>query len=288
MPTFNQFLAEIKSDMNQYFETGLINDVSVYKWVNKALKKFGSTIMIYHEAVIEVENNKGVLPDNFYSLKHALKCDKDFIECSKDTEPILLRSAFWNDIQLKQKEWNVCTDECVSNCVQEFTIRDKTYIDGAVFNRYYKAPVELRLSKTFKKSLCDNECFNKYSSESPYEININGNTLYTNFKQGDVYIKYKGLELDEEGLVIIPDTPKGELDTYISYHVKRNILEIAKENKDDANISDMLKYYLGMENQALALALTEVKFSNLTPSSLYKLRLRNQLERKKFERIPRR
>ena len=50
----------------------------------------------------------------------------------------------------------------------------------------------------------------------------------------------------------------------------------------------MLKYYLGMENQSLSLALTEAKFSNLTPSSLYKLRLRNQLERKKFERIPRR
>ena len=43
-----------------------------------------------------------------------------------------------------------------------------------------------------------------------------------------------------------------------------------------------------MERQHLALALTEAKFSNLTPDSLYKLRLRNQLERKKFERIPRR
>ena len=60
------------------------------------------------------------------------------------------------------------------------------------------------------------------------------------------------------------------------------------ENKDDVNIANMLKYYLDMERQHLALELTEAKFSNLTPDSLYKLRLRNQLERKKFERIPRR
>lgn len=286
--TFNEFLAEIKNQMSQYFESGLIDDASVLTWVNKGLKKFGNTIMIYHETVVEIENSKGALPENFYSLKQALKCDKNFIECeNKQTEKILVKSLFWTDVQLKQKEWNICTGDCVENNVEEFTYREKTYIDGAVFNRHYSRPVELKLSPSFKKSVCDNECFNKFRSSSPYEINIIGTTLYTNFKEGDVYLKYKGLELDEDGIVIIPDTSKGEIETYLTYFVKRNILEIIIANGDDVNVANLFKYYLDAERMQLGLALTEAKFSGLTPQSMYKLKRRGQLERKKFERFPR-
>lgn len=285
--TFNEFLSEIKNDMSQYFESGLIDDASILRWVGQALKKFGATIMVYNEYVVEVSNGKGRLPDNFYSLKHAVKCDKDFIECTPEDEKILVNSFFWTDVQLKQKDWNICTGECIKNRVEEFTIRHKTYIDGRSFNKYYKHPVELKLAPSFKKSLCDNECVNKFRSSSPYEINIIGNTLYTNFKEGDVYIKYKGLELDEDGLVIIPETPKGELETYLTYFVKRNIFEITMANGDDVNVANLFKYYLDAERMQLGLALTEAKFLGLTPQSLYKLRGRNQLERMKFERIPR-
>lgn len=286
--TFNEFLAELKSDMSQYFESGLIDEASILRWVNQALKKFGATIMIYHEAVVEVENGRGKLPDNFYSLKHALKCDKDFIECTPDTEKILVNSFFWTDVQLKQKEWNICTDNCHKNEVEEYTIRHKTYINGHAFNKYYKRPVELRLSSAFKKSICDIDCLTKYRSSSPYEINIIGNTLYTNFKEGDVYIKYKGGEVDEEGIIIIPETPKGELETYVFYFVKRNILEVVMTNGDDTNVANLFKYFLDAERLQLGLALTEAKFLGLTPRALYKLGDRNKLERMKFERIPRR
>lgn len=285
--TFTEFLAEIKNQMSQYFESGLIDDASVLMWVNSALKKFGNTIMVYHESVVEVENGKGRLPENFYSLKHALKCDKDFISCDKPSEKILVKSLFWTDVQLKNKSWDICTDDCVKNEVEEFTIREKTYIDGAVFNKNYTNPVELRLSPSFKKSVCDNGCFNKYRSRSPYEINIIGTTLYTNFQEGDVYLKYKGLEIDEDGIVMIPDTAKGEVQTYLMYYVKRNILEIIAGNGDDTNVSNMFKYYLEAERNQLSLALTEAKFSGLTPQSMYKLKRRGQLERMKFERFPR-
>ena len=285
--TFPEFLSEIKNQMSQYFESGLIDDASVLTWVNKGLKKFGNTIMIYHEGVIEVENGRGNMPENFYSLKQALKCSKDFIECDKESEKILVKSLFWTDVQLKNKEWNICTEGCDKNDVEEFTIREKTYIDGAVLNKHYKNPVELKLSPSFKKSVCDNGCLNKYRSQSPYEINIIGTTLYTNFKEGDVYIKYKGLDIDEDGLVIIPDTPKGEVETYIMYFVKRNILEIIAANGDDVNVANMFKYYLEAERSQLGLALTEAKFMGLTPTSLSKLKRRGQLERKKFERFPR-
>lgn len=285
--TFNEFISEIRSDLSQYFESGLIDEASVLKWVMQGLKKFGGTIMDYQETVVEIENSKGMLPENFFSLKLALKCDKGFIECSKETEPILVNSLFWTDVQIKQQSWDICTGDCLKNRVEEYTISEKTYINGEAFNKYYGNPVQLRLAPGFKKSICDNECFNKYRGESPYEINIIGKTLYTNFKEGDVYVKFKGLELDEDNLVVIPDTDKGELETYLTYFVKRNIFEIAMANGDDTNVSNLFKYYLEAERMQLGLALTEAKFRGLTPRSMYRLRRRGQEERMKFERIPR-
>lgn len=287
--TFEEFLGEIKTDLSQYFESGLIDDASVLRWVNQALKKFGPTIMIFHEAVVEVENSKGKLPENFFSLSKALKCTKSHIRCNKDTKKILVKSLFWTDVQLKQKGWEMC-DECGDSetDIEEYTISEKTYIDGTMFDKVYKNPVELRLSPMFKKSVCADECFNKYNSNSPFEINIIGNTMYTNFKEGDVYVKYKGLELDENGITIIPETPKGEVETYVMYFVKRNIFEIVLVNSQDTNIANIFKYFVDMERSQLALAITEAKFMGLTPSSMYKLRSRGILERKKFERIPRR
>lgn len=285
--TFDQFSAELKRDLSQYYESGLIDDPSVLRWVMSGLKKFGATIMPYQETVVEVNNGRANLPENFYSLKHALKCDTDFIECSKDTEKILVKSLFWTDVQIKQKQWNIKTEECTNQQIEEYTIREKTYIDGAAFTKFYKNPTELKLSSNFKKSLCDNDCLNKYRSSSPHEINIIGTTLYTNFKQGEVYLKYKGLELDDRGIVMIPETPKGELETYLMYFVKRNIFEIVMTNGDDTNVANLFKYYLDAERQQLGLALTEAKFLGVTPRTLYKLMGRNQAERRRFERIPR-
>lgn len=281
--TFQEFLTDIKVEMRQYYESGLIDDQSVYKWYIAALKKFGATIMIYQEKVIEINNNKGILPNNFFSLKGALKCSPDKVICSEEDEPILVRSLFWHDIQMKQKGWDLCTGECCNNEVEETVIRDNQYIDGRVFTKTYKDPVDLKLSPSFKKSLCDSGCANKYNSSSPYEINIVGNQLYTNFKEGDVYIKYKGLEEDDEGFIILPDTPKGEVLTYVSVYVKRNILEGILLNGEDNGVSTLFKYYLEMERPQLGLALTEAKFLSLTPQSMYKLQERNIKNRQRFE-----
>lgn len=285
---FQEFLSNLRHQMRQYSDSGLIDDADVLMWVTAGLKKFGSTIMVDHETVVEIQDKRGFLPENFYSLKHAVKCNKDFIQCDKESEKILVKSLFWTDVQVKQKEWNICTEECLKNRVEEFTIRETTYIDGNAFTKYYKNPIELKLAPAFKKSICDNDCLNKYRSTSPYEINILGKTIYTNFKEGDVYLRYKGLEMDEDGLVIIPDTDKGELETYLMYFVKRNIYEVIAGNNDDQNVASMFKYYIELEKVQLGLALTAAKFSGLTPQSMYKLRGRNQKERRVFERIPRR
>lgn len=281
--TFNEFLADLKIEFRQYYAANLIDDILVYKWVNQALKKFGSTIMSYQDAMVSIENNRGKLPENFFQLKAAILCDPDFIECDKEDEPILYTSYFWTNITKKEQTWDVCTGECERSKYHEETISEKTYIDNRLFNKHYKNPRELRLGKSFNKSVCDSECANKYNSKVNEEINIVGTTIHTNFKSGEIYLKYKGLDLDEEGFVSLPDTPKGEVQTYVMYYVKRNILEFIMANGEDTNVISLFQYFAQQERLQFALAMTEAKFSNLTPRSFYKLRIRPFLERQVFE-----
>lgn len=281
--TFNEFLSDLKVEFRQYYDANLIDDLLVYKWVNQALKKFGATIMVDQDCMVSVENNKGKLPEGFFQLKAAILCEPDFIQCRKEDEQVLLNSFFWTDVTRKTKSWDICTDECCENEVEEFTIREKTYMNECAITKVYKSPMQLRLGKSFKSTYCAPDCLNKYTSRAENEINIVGTTLQTNFKEGEVYLKYKGLELDDEGLVIIPETPKGEVSTYVMVFVKRNILEYILANGDDTNIITIFQYYNQQAQSQLGLALTDAKFSSLTPKSLYKLKLRPYLERQVFE-----
>ena len=282
---FEEFLAELKVDFSRYFETDLIDDLSVLRWVNQALKKFGGDITILQDAVLEVEGGKAKLPDNFFSLKVAKKCDKDYIGVTSENEGILKQSLFWTDVRLKQKDWRVCSDCVTSDEVEETTITQTFYVDKTPFIKHYKSPTILRLSKAFKRNVsgfnCENTCFEK----SPYEINIRGNMLYTNFSEGDVYIKYYGVELDDDGLPIIPETTKGELLTYVLYFVKRNILETIMTNGDDVNVANLFQYYSNQEVMQLGLAMTDVKFSQLNPKTMYSLLKRPDAERRRFEKL---
>jgi hypothetical protein len=281
--TFNEFLSDLKVEFRQYFDANLIDDLLVYKWVNQALKKFGATVMVYQDKMISVENNKAKLPENFFQLKAAILCEPDFIECRKEDEKILLNSFFWTDVTRKQKSWDICTEDCCENAVEEFTIREKTYMNECAITKVYKSPMELKLGKSFNKTYCAPDCLNKFASGARNEINIVGTTLHTNFKEGEIYLKYKGFEVDEEGLTIIPETPKGEVSSYVMIFVKRNILEYILANGEDTNIITLFQYYNQQAQTQLALALTDAKFSNLTPKSLYKLKLRPYLERQVFE-----
>lgn len=281
--TFNEFLSDLKVEFRQYFDANLIDDLLVYKWVNQALKKFGSTIMAYQDCMVTVENNKGKLPDNFFQLSAAILCEPDFIECRKEDEKILLNSYFWTEVTRKEKAWDICTDDCYKNVLEEHTISEKTYVNECAINKVYKSPMPLKLGKSFNNSFCAPDCLNKFTAGVKNEINIIGTTLHTNFKEGEIYLKYKGLQVDDEKLITIPETPKGEVSSYVMIFVKKNILEYILANGEDTNVITLFQYYNQQERQQLALALTDAKFSSLTPKSMYKLKLRPYLERQVFE-----
>ena len=112
--------------------------------------------------------------------------------------------------------------------------------------------------------------------DSSYNIYINGKTLNTNFSEGDVYLQYYGLDKDDDGKIIIPDTPKGELQKFLEFHAKSLTLLNIVANKDDANAIRLQQLFDQKAMLQLNLALTETKAMTLTPDSFKKLEAENR------------
>lgn len=267
-------IAEVRNSLKQYDSAQLIDDLSIYNWTFSALKKFGNLITSEHQVVIDVEKSLAKLPDNFYSLKKAIKCDSGWYE-SELEEDVLQGSYFWKERTEKADTWNRCTD-----CEKEFT--EKTVVEKIYFRNKetkfcYKNPIYLKLGKHINKDFYSKDCANKYVKNCPYEITINNKTLYTNFDCGKIFIEYYGLELDTDGKPYIPETPQDRLETYLTYHIKRKIYEDVYLNSDDTGIEGKIQYLLAQEQSEFSLALTDIKAATLTYGGFAKVAKINRL-----------
>lgn len=273
-------IAEVKNSLKQYDVSGQIDDLSIYDWVFSAMRRFGNLITTKHQAAVSVRDGRGVLPDNFESLRYATLCDKGWAEtnCPKDT---LQKSYFWKERIEKTGAWETCGEGC-NNDFKEKTIVEKVFFHENPVNFHYKNPRYLKLSRHTNKNYYARGCAN-LKINSPREITINQKTLYTNFPEGEVIIEYYGFEVDEEGRPYIPETPQARLETFLSYHIKRKIFEELWLNSDDENIQGKIQYLLSQEQQEFSLALTDVKAATLTMKGFYNLEKMNQKRTAVFE-----
>ena len=271
---FEEFLAEFKSEKESYLSAGLIDDLSVYKWVTQALKPLGANIMVLQDVVIDIKNSEGSLPSNFFSLEAAYLCEPKGFYYKKESEPVLQRSWQWKERIEQSAKWNSCDLCCVED--EEKIITERVYFDDVEVSLYYKNPILLKLGRGFKRSACTEQCRNLLVKNSPNEIVINGNTLYTNFKEGTVYMQYYGIETDEQGFVIIPELGLGNVEQYVTTYVNWKFYEKILTNQDDPNVVTLFQYYSQMVDRHKMLALTESKFSKLTPDDIAQIGVNNR------------
>lgn len=283
MATIDSLIAEIESSMSQYKTAGLIDKVDLYRWTNIALKNFGQSICVLTEKVVEVKNGKAYLPEGFHSLHFAAYCSPKGYYTNGNKRPAVISSNIWKERVERRMEWNSCEPCCTTET--ETIISEDIYLDDNLLTFYYTNPIVLKLGKSFKKDLCTNECKNRVIKESPYEINIIGTTLQTNFNSGYIYIQYYGLEQDENGLPLIPDTPKRKVEVYIEYHLKRKLLEQLMLNGDDVNLINMLSYFAQQERIEFPQAMSDAKFQTLNYNSYKKLAQQNRAALARIESL---
>lgn len=281
MTTFEEFLMEIKESFKQYDSAGLMNDLTIYNWVLDGLNPFAMLPTIRVETVLTVKNNKAKLPDGFKSIYSAVKCEPfGYTTDDEKGEDILQDIYFYKVREIKNSEWALC-DPC-EMVETETCVVEKVYLhNGTRANFYYNnaQPIRLKLTPHVKRTNCDKDCLNFKVTSSPYEISINQRTLYTNFKEGNIFMVYNGYEEDEDGFILVPDTEEGWLRKYLIAMVKKNIIEDVLANSDNTTNEQFLyTLYIQQSDEYFKKAMGEMKLKRvLQGMGNYKNKLRKEI-----------
>ena len=276
--TVEELIVELKASFRVQEKRGLIDEVSIYRWVEIALKKFGGDLTMPKEVMLDVRKKRAKVPDDYYDLILAYRCDfagYEIPECkSKEEEdkviPELQNTFAWKERTERSYRWCSC-DECCKE-EEEKTIIEKFYINTHERKHeircHYRKPVPLKLSKPMLMDHCLSDCRNRFVKESPYEINIAGGELYANF-DGPVYFKYRALPFDNKSEIVIPDTPLGGVADYVENYVKIRLTEEWMFNGEVAGAANMYKTYLELEPIKYRAVRTELKMNNLRLEDFY-------------------
>lgn len=276
-------LAEIRADLYKYEDSGAIDTPSVYRWVENALKRFGGTIAVNAEAVVKTRNKQAQLPDDFFDMLAAYRCEPFVCEIpeGKEAEKDLQYEFGYVERTERDFRWSSCTECCKEEC--ERTIVEKLYIKGHEVRFHYHHPIELTFRRGNRRD-CSADKYRDRFDDGLYNLTITGNILHSKF-DGFIYIIYRATPVDGDGLPLIPETPLGYLEDYVETYVKMKIFENAAANAIVQGAGDMYKLYAQQEPVKFARAMKECKMMNLSLNDYKELAMENRENMLRYERM---
>ncbi len=213
--TFDQLLAEVITDFTIYNTEGLIDPAQLIKVTQRVSYDLGLRIHETKDKVIDIENKKAKLPDDFYVLNYAKLCGefelRDPVLHGRHTENVIMEDCPKCGCN---KE---C--ECEATYVQECQNGEKIYVQVIEKRkqevRIYKQFLDVKVVAT--SSMCD------AMDNSFPTIYIKNNYIYTNINSGRMLISYQGALEDAKGNLLVLDQPF--VNEYYEYAIKQRILE---------------------------------------------------------------
>lgn len=248
--TQEEITAEILTALKQYEESGLVDLISIDQWIRNAMREFGGNFMLGTDYFIKVNNSKGMLPENFYSLVNAVKCNEQGYSTNEKGKRHLQSSLYYKERLEHTKYFKNDSDAPILEGEDCRVIKEDIYFEdkSPKATIWYGDFQPLKLIKHYKKTPCETGCPNLVQN-CENEFSINGTKVHTNFEKGTIYIKYKGFPEDEDGGLIIPETQRNKLTEYIKYTCIRRTLEAIFLSGDDMNIQQKLQYFRQLENE---------------------------------------
>ena len=112
--TVEDYIIELKSSLRSFDKRDLIDEVSIYKWVEIALKKFGGDITMRKEAVVDVKRGQARMPGDYFDLILAFKCDFKGYEVPEGDKviPELQNTIAWKERTERSYRWCSCNECC--------------------------------------------------------------------------------------------------------------------------------------------------------------------------------
>lgn len=282
--TLSEFYLEIESDLSSFAKD--INRTSVKTNVINQLRIFGTNVTELKEKVEVVKNSKIHLPDDFKSLKLALRLDSVGYCTQGAHEPTeqIIRQRIENGAYFDR-----ITQEYITTCDPKI-ITEKIIIDNSTVNFYY-TPRWLSLVKGISKDGLDSKCLNLSPAIRHTQvdtINITNGILNTNFSTGQVYLQYNALPTDEDGDLIIPEFTTGDLREYLMLYCKVKIAEdLIVNNKNPQGLGQMYQVWSQQLPLLKSAALKECRFASLKDSNWQsKFASKNRKENIQFYGLP--
>jgi hypothetical protein len=278
--TLTNIIAEVQTELAQYDSAGRLDEISLRNWAKRALKGFGNLVTTLNEKTIEVKNGKVKLPQDFYSLYLAAKCEPYKVDIIKGCEDDLVDTFFYRFRTEQLREFDNQSGKFQNGEYKEVT--EKIYLRGGAteVDVYFRKPTLLKVTRAISKEQCHPNCKNlskALTHSSSHEINILGDYIQTNFSDGFIYIQYFALETDEQGDIIIPELSNDQLSEYIMYHLKRKALESVWIVDDEA-VQGKIQWMLQMENDARLKAMSAAKIESISGYGWWEtIRKRNRL-----------
>lgn len=222
--TFNELLDEVSSDLYLYNNEGMIEPGQLIKIAQKVNYDLGLRIHGTKQKLLDVENKKLRLPDDFYVLNYAYLCGKYKVVSKgfhgRQTEDVILDPATCGTCG------NVDLD---CTCEKTYTIESQTG------ENIHVQVVEKRTNETRIYDHFERLMISGVKNFSPNDSNLAGyiknGFIYTKLDSGRVFINYQGALEDDDGNLLVLDHPM--INEYYEYALKQRILENLYMNGED-------------------------------------------------------
>jgi len=216
--TFDQLLDEVSADFTTYSIEGMIEPGQLIKVAQRVNYDLGLRIHGTKEKVLDIENKKTKLPDDFYVLNYAYLCGRYTVTSpvlsGRETENVILKSDLC-------KKCGQPDPSC--ECEKTYTVECKT--GEKVFVQVVeKRKFETRTYDTFEPIRIATSTGKIDATNDTDKVGlIKNGFVYTNLDEGKLFISYQGSLQDDEGNLLVLDHPM--INEYYEYAMKQRILE---------------------------------------------------------------
>ena len=217
--TFDQLLDEVIVDFHSFNLEGMIDPQQMLKVAIRVNYELGLRINQTKDVVLEIENHKAKLPNDFYVLNFANIVGKytvqDPVISGTHIEEKVLDPQYTND--------SACVKPCVSACGNYVNLVQTLKSEVRTYEEFY--PLQVGSAK-----IVADDCPN-LQVVSQNKAQLKDGFIYTNIECGKVHLNYQGNMEDSDGNLLVLDNPL--VNEFYEYALKQRILENLYMNGED-------------------------------------------------------
>lgn len=287
MVSLGVIIEEVLSLLRPYEELEVLDEDRMRVWAVDALKQFGNLVTVDKSDTIVINNYGGYLPPYFYKFLKAKKCGVEEYHVEGQPPQVLTQTLMRirEEIPIEQRDF---VEHLNPNGTYK-RIEETLYINTP--NKVTAKLIQggdIELVSGINRDIgCNVPEADKSASFklTGSRMAIRGHEIDTDFKDGVIYLEYRGYPQDEDGELIIKDGGNGKLKEYIFSHIMRkSFTELwIRYNKD---VVTRIQHFTVLEHSSLSPAMSALKAEGIASGQYVKeIKRRNQEKFNRFNRF---